>query len=188
MVIQEMTTQEIQNNLKNRTIDVGILAIPLMDKQLVEVELYTEPFVIFDCKEEKIKSKTSLEDLDLSNFWLLEEGHCLRTQVQQICDLSKNKNNKNIAFKAGSLGSLMGVTKANRGATILPYLTAINLNEKDIENLVHFKSPLPVRSIGLVTHQHFVKKKLLIHLEKAIIKSVVDLLPKTTNLEVIRPV
>jgi LysR family hydrogen peroxide-inducible transcriptional activator len=38
IIVQEMTTLEIQKSLKNRMLDVGILAIPLKDKELVELD------------------------------------------------------------------------------------------------------------------------------------------------------
>ena len=117
MIVQELTTLEIQKALKNRMLDVGILAIPLEDDELVELNLYSEPFVFYDCSTEKVKSTLAIQELDYSKLWLLEEGHCLRTQVQNICELSDKSQEKlvNIEFKAGSLDSLLRFTKASKG-------------------------------------------------------------------------
>lgn len=188
IIVQEITTSEIQKGLKNRTLDVGILAIPISDKELIELDLYVEPFLMFDCSLTKNKKELKIEELDYSNLWLLEEGHCLRTQVQQICDLSNNKEVKNIEFKAGSLGSLLRFTKANNGATILPYLSSLELSKKDKENLISFKAPVPVRSIGLITHQHFVKKKLLNHLQKTIKLAVKPLISNSLEVKILNPI
>jgi len=67
---------------------------------------------VFDCSENKNKNKISLNDLDFSKLLLLEEGHCLRTQVIQICELFEKspKNDLNIDFKSGSMGSLIQYT------------------------------------------------------------------------------
>lgn len=190
MIVSEMTTANIQNSLKTRAIDVGILAIPLVDSQLDEVELYEEPFLVYDCNSSKIAKSTSVSQLDFSNLWFLEDGHCLSTQVKQICELSSDapKKNVNFQFKAGSLDSLMRFTKANDGITILPYLLSSELKDSEKKRLIPFQSPVPVRKVGLITHKHFVKKKLLVEMEKTIKKSVAKLLPKLNGSEAIGPV
>jgi len=189
MVVQEMTTAEIQKALKNRTLDVGILAIPLVDDELIELDLYSEPFLAYDWSSEKTRATTSVQTLDFSKLWLLEEGHCLRTQVQQICELSNDSGEKsiNIEFKAGSLGSLLRFTKANKGVTILPYLSAMELSQKDQQKLIPFESPVPARSVGLVTHRYFVKMKLLDKLQAIIKESVESLIPANTNTQILKP-
>ncbi len=190
VVVQEMTTPDIQKSLKNRTLDIGILAIPLIEPELEELPLYLEPFMVYDCSKAKRRVNISINQLDYSKLWLLEEGHCLTTQVQNICDISNKKEQKgiNIEFKAASLGSLLRFTQSNKGTTILPYLSSQELSEKEQKNLIPFSTPVPVRSIGLVTHKHFVKKKLLIELEKTIKEVVNPLLPKLKDSQEINPV
>ena len=188
IIVQEMTTFEIQKSLKNRMLDVGILAIPLEDKELVELNLYIEPFLMYDCSLNIKKQTITIEELDYSKLWLLEEGHCLRTQVEQMCDLSNKREENNIEFKAGSLGSLLRFTKANKGVTILPYLSSLELSKEDKEKLVPFTYPIPVRSVGLITHQHFVRNKLLNHLQQTIKKVVNPKLPSTSEIKILKPI
>lgn len=190
MIVEEMTTAEIQKALKLRSLDIGVLATPLEDTQLVELDLYTEPFCVFDCRKKDAKSRSiALNDLDFSKLWLLQEGHCLTTQVQQICDLSNNSSEKkmNFEFKAGSLDSLIRFTKAGDGITILPFLTTLDLSEEDKENVIPFSSPKPVRTIGLVTHQHFVKKRLFNRLQDVIKQSVESIIPISADEMLIKP-
>jgi LysR family hydrogen peroxide-inducible transcriptional activator len=189
MIVQELTTLEIQKALKNRMLDVGILAIPLEDDELVELNLYSEPFLFYDCSTEKIKSTIAIQELDYSKLWLLEEGHCLRTQVQNICELSDKSQEKhvNIEFKAGSLDSLLRFTKATKGVTILPYLASFALSKSDQKKLIPFKFPTPVRSIGLVTHKHFVKKQLLNQLQAIIQQVILPLIPKNHSTKQFNP-
>lgn len=189
IVVQELTTAEIQNALKNRVLDVGILAIPLSDNELIEMDLYCEPFLVYDWSTNEKKATLSIEDLDYSKLWLLEEGHCLRTQVQSICELSNKSEvkNINIEFRAGSLDSLFRITKANKGITILPYLASLELSKKEQKKLTPFSYPIPVRSIGLVTHKHFVKKKLLNQLQKIIKDSVDPFIPSNSEIKILKP-
>ena len=119
----------------------------------------------------------------------LEEGHCLRTQVQNICELSDKSQEKqvNIEFKAGSLDSLMRLTKACKGVTILPYLASLSLSKSEQKKLIPFKLPTPIRSIGLVTHKYFVKKKLLSQLQVTIRQVVAPLIPNNSSIKQFKP-
>jgi LysR family hydrogen peroxide-inducible transcriptional activator len=46
--VKEQTTHEIIRNLKSRELDIGIISIPVEDKDIVEHKLYDEPFVFYD--------------------------------------------------------------------------------------------------------------------------------------------
>lgn len=176
--VREHTTHEIINRLKSRDIDVGIISIPVFDSELLEIELYHEPFVYFNTLS-KNEKKVSINQLDLSNLFLLEEGHCMRTQILELCNLYKNqpKNRLNFNYKVGSLDSLMRFVKLNNGATLLPYLALIDLNKDDSERISFFSKPIPFRSVGLVVHKHFVKNKLLKALYEEILSQTVTKLP-----------
>lgn len=190
IIIKELTTTQIQQELKIRTLDIGLLALPLHDDELIEQELYSEPFLAYDCRGEKSRSKISVNNLDYSKLWLLQEGHCLRTQVYQICELSNQnpKSNVNFEFESGSMGSLLSFTKASKGITIIPYLASVDFSAEDKANLIEFKDPVPVRSVGLLTHKFFVKKQLLKALQEIIKESVSELLPVSEKLTVIKPI
>ena len=190
IIVREMTTTEIQKAINVRTIDVGILALPLEDPNLNEIALYSEPFVLYDCSGEAKTEQISVSDLDYSKLCLLQEGHCLRTQVQRICDLTDQCANKeeNFEFESGSMDSLLRITKARKGITILPYLATLDLTEEIKSKIIEFNDPIPVRNIGLVTHKFFVKKKLLEELKTLIQESVVDFLPDhQENYKILKP-
>ncbi|WP_442267279.1 LysR substrate-binding domain-containing protein [Tenacibaculum sp. ZS6-P6] len=190
IIVREMTTSEIQKALKIRSIDVGVLALPLEDDMLNEVDLYSEPFVLYDCSEGDITNKISVNDIDYSKLCLLQEGHCLRTQVQRICDLSDQYTNRdeNFEFESGSMDSLLRITRARKGMTILPYLATTDLSPDIKQRLVEFDKPIPVRKVGLVTHKFFVKKKLLSELKLLIQNSVIEHLPqKESEYKILKP-
>lgn len=190
IIVKEIPTEQIIETLKNRSLDIGILALPIEDNELTEQELYVEPFLVYDCRTNKSTSKVSINNLDYSKLWLMKEGHCLRTQVYQICERSNfsPKSNLNFEFESGSMDSLLRFTKSNEGMTIIPYLASIDLLEKEKKNIVEFKNPTPVRSIGLITHKFFVKKKLENELQKTIKESVMSLIPKIDKQTIIEPI
>lgn len=188
-IIQEMTTAQIRKDLQLRSIDVGILALPLNDDELFEYSLYKEPFLLYDCTQSNTDSKASISRLDYSKLCLLQEGHCLRTQVQKICELSKNMTKGSNSFKieSGSLGSLLKLTRSIHGLTIIPYLASLELRSCEKCRLLEFESPHPVREVGLVTHKFFVKKAILKDLHDIIFDSVDSIIPNDKQQMLLHP-
>lgn len=187
--IREETTDEIIRKLRNRELDIGILSTPLYEKDIQEYPLYEEPFLLFD-KQLRTKANVHIKELAFNQLCLLEEGHCMRTQVLNLCELHRNKINAKLHFdyKAGSIDSLMRFVKASNATTLLPYLAAKELSKEDAINLHPFLAPIPMRTVGLVVHQHFVKKKLLIKLESKIKELVLPLLPQTNEpVKILKP-
>ena len=86
------------------------------------------------------------------------------------------------------MGSLLNFTNASKGITIIPYLASFDLSLEDKRNIIEFTQPIPVRSIGLLTHKFFVKKQLAKVLQEIIQESVRDLIPKVDIAKVISPV
>jgi LysR family hydrogen peroxide-inducible transcriptional activator len=178
IVVKEETTEEIQKKLHLREIDIGIASIPLNDKDLYEVKLYDEQFLFYDAHKTS-GEKLSVNQLKNKNLCLMEEGHCIRTQVSELCNKNaiKNKSSLNFDYKAGSIDSLIRFVKASQSSTLLPYLATINFTKQEQKNLSHFTAPIPYRTIGLIVHRHFVKKKILSSLQNSIIKNVSPKLP-----------
>lgn len=170
--ISELTTDVIIERIKHNQLDAGILAIPLNDPDLVEKPLFTEEFVIYSSQKLlAVKKKYLLPtDLDPDRLWLLEEGHCLRNQVINLCELKVNERNLHqFDLTASSIETLKKVVEMNEGITILPQLSLSGLSKKQMQNTRQFKPPVPVRKIGLVCFRYFVKEKLLAALSESII-------------------
>jgi LysR family hydrogen peroxide-inducible transcriptional activator len=176
--VKEQTTHEIIRNLKSRELDIGIISIPVEDKDIVEHKLYDEPFVFYDAGN-ATKNPVSVKKIDMGNLCLMEEGHCMRTQIVNLCDRHNKQlfSKLNFEFKAGSIGSLLRFVRANQASTLLPYLSVIDFSDHEKKLISNFANPVPYRSIGLVVHRHFVKKKILHILQKEIIEKVASVLP-----------
>lgn len=178
--VKEEQTAEIVRNLKQRTLDIGIVSIPIKDKELSEYPLYNEPFVYYDMNNTGLNPQSiSAKDVDLSRLCLLEEGHCMRAQVLELCDFHEKHWNRHFNFKynAGSIDSLLRFVKHNQASTLLPYLAAVNMSEEDESKLHFFTEPIPYRSVGLLTHRHFVKKRILEKLKMEIIEAISPKIP-----------
>jgi LysR family hydrogen peroxide-inducible transcriptional activator len=179
--VREQTTSEIMRMIKSRDLDIGIISIPINDPEIIEYPLYDESFVFYDASS-KNKKELTTKQVDVSNLCLLEEGHCMRNQVLELCDFHKKElNNKlNFRYKAGSIDSLLRFVKANKATTLLPYLAAKELSSSEQKKVSEFSAPVPFRSVGIVAHSHFVKHKIRELLEEEIMREVKPLLQKTT--------
>lgn len=187
--VSEMTTTSILNLLVNRELDIGILATPIGDKNLIEIPLYNEPFMLYDCTGNSKNKEVKLEDIDFNKFWLLEEGHCLHTQINTICEgqICSTKRAVNFDFKAGSIESLIRFVRKNKGITLLPHLACLDFTAEDRNHLSFFKPPVPVRTIGLSVHRHFRKDNLLLQLKQDIQEKISPLLKSSHKEHVVSP-
>jgi LysR family transcriptional regulator, hydrogen peroxide-inducible genes activator len=174
--VSELTTDKIIRRLKNGMIDIGILATPLSQKELEETFLFNEEFVAYVSKKETIFKKKYLlpADIDVNKMWLLEEGHCLRSQAINLCELQKMSSvQKHLDFETGSIETLKKFVEKNEGITLLPELATLDMNAAKKGMLRYFKSPAPVREISIVTIKGFAKPRL-----KEILKNcIIDNLP-----------
>lgn len=173
--IVETNTTNIITELEKEALDVGILATPLGLEGIKETFLFHENFRVFVSDKEKLLKKRYLlpQDIDIRRLWLLEEGHCLREQVINLCELQKQQARlHHLEYEAGSIESLLKIVEMNEGITIIPELAAIALDKSRQKQLRSFKSPVPMREISLVTYRHFIKKRLFEVLKEEILTAV----------------
>jgi LysR family hydrogen peroxide-inducible transcriptional activator len=185
--IMEMQTDHIIEALNNDEIDVGLLATPLKIAKIFEHALYYEPFYVL-CKKGQSYSdlkKVKYSALKMDQIWLLEEGHCLRNQVLDLCTAKKEKiKSRKYKFESGSLETLKKIVDSYGGYTLLPQLATDNLGENS--HLVPFERPIPAREIGLIYRREHYKSELIESLAESIIKSLPEdlqkLRPKDLNI------
>lgn len=179
LMIRELQTHQIIEKLQNDSIDVGLLALPLKLNKLIECPLYYEPFHLL-CKKNHLLSqskKIKMGQLDLKELWLLEEGHCLRHQVLDVCALKKNQNDqKQFQFESGSLETLKNLVSSYGGYTLLPSLAAENIGEETV--LLSFERPIPSRQIGLIYQRTHYKTDLIESIGEVILESIPEEIKK----------
>ena len=176
LFIFELMTENIVHKLKKDLLDIGIMATTSNDAALSESPLFKEEFVVYAAKNETVLEKKYLlpTDIDVNRLVLLEEGHCMRAQVINLCELRQISNQmSNIFYESGSIETLKNLIEMHTGITILPELSLRNFTEEQFENIRYFKEPAPVREISLVTNQAFVKKRLA----EALRTEIIDNLP-----------
>lgn len=187
--IKELTTERIIQALKNDDLDIGLLATPLQQPNIIEHHIFYEELVLYVSKQNALYQKEYAlsEDIDPKELWLLEEGHCLRSQIENLCELKR----KTIGFgqfeyQAGSLETLRKMVERNQGITILPELATLDFEEKHKGLIRQFASPAPVREVSLVAHKNFAKTAVLNALKKSILASLPESIKNTKPRSVIQ--
>lgn len=188
--VSELTTDQIVRDLRSRDLDVGLVSIPLMDSSIREYFLFDEPFWCFDVKNSGNPGRMEIQELDYDRLWLLAEGHCMRTQVSKICALQESYGGlRNLDYKAATLNTLVKFVTAGEGVTLLPFLASLDLTLSEQLYLREFEPPVPCRSVGLITHEHFTKKGLLAALQQDILAAIDGILPNwSENFQRLDPV
>jgi LysR family hydrogen peroxide-inducible transcriptional activator len=169
--IREMTTDEIIPRLKRREIDAGLLATPLNESVLYEHKLFDEEFFVYASKKEPLPKKKYLlpDEINVNHLWLLEEGHCMRNQVYNLCELKKKDlHSGNLLYEAGSIETLIQLVDKQEGITIVPRLSTLTMSAAQRSRLREFAKPKPVREISLVTINEFPRKKIIASLCESI--------------------
>jgi LysR family hydrogen peroxide-inducible transcriptional activator len=159
--IVELTTANLISKLNKDLIDVGIVVTPLQDERIFEQPLFYEEFVAYVSESEVAYKKEYIlsEDIDFDRLWLLEEGHCIRGQILNICELRKqNAHQRNFEYESGSIETLKRMVEHYGGVTILPELSLRDLSAKQRQQIRRFQTPTPVREVSLVTLRHHLKR------------------------------
>jgi LysR family hydrogen peroxide-inducible transcriptional activator len=188
LVVNELTTGMIISGLREGRIDVGILVTPLQENGIREQVLFYEELLVYVSRKNAAYKKTYMlaQDIDPSKLWLLEEGHCFRSQIVRLCELRKaSKEGSHFDYEAGSIETLRRMVDLNDGITILPELAAIDLSGRQQKLIRHFKRPAPMREVSLVVHRDMVKQRLVAALKEEIIRSVPDKVRQNRNLNVV---
>ena len=184
LIFEEAITSELINKLNNDEIDVAIIATPVKQNSVHEHDLYFEPFVGYLSTNHGLSKKKhlSLEDLDIEDIWLLNDGHCFRDQTVQLCKKTRRKDkNRSIQFESGNLETLKKLVEQDYGMTLLPSL-AIDQLPDNPENAVtkSFEDPVPKRKVRLAYSRMYLKQSLI----EALIKEILDNIPEEMKTDI----
>ena len=189
LIIEELNTNEIISKLKNGHLDAAIAVTPLEDEKIKEIVLYFEPFVAYVPENHSSfkKQEITIDDLDINEILLLQDGHCFRDGILNLCKNKGQNENNHFQIESGSFETLIKLADEGLGTTLLPYLHTLDLNEKNKTKLRHFASPKPAREVSLI----FPKNELKIHIIDALRNSISGVVRGAIafqNVEIISPI
>ncbi len=149
LLIRETQTGPLVEELARGDLDAVLLALPVPHPQLESVALFDDKFLI--AVQRRAAEDWSLGDprsrIGHERLLLLEEGHCLRDQALQFCQIANVQARK--ALGATSLTTIMQMVAAGHGVTLLPELCAEAEIDRQRVALIQFPDEPPMRTIGL---------------------------------------
>ena len=163
LIIEELNTEDIIQKLNNGHLDAAIAATPLYENKIKEIVLYFEPFVAYIPENHLNYKKEEIEiaDLDISEILLLQDGHCFRDNILNLCKNDGKSEKNHFQLESGSFETLIKLANEGLGITLLPYLHTLDLKETDKLKLRQFKEPKPAREVSLIYPQNELKIQII---------------------------
>ncbi len=164
--IEEQNTDTILENITNGSLDAAILATPLQLSHIVEKPLFYEPFVAYIPDNHRLHNSKTIysDDLNVNDILMLEDGHCFKESVLNICNQDIVESKQKFQLKSGNFETLIRLANEGLGMTLLPYLHSLELKESEKKHVLSFAEPHPAREISLIHH----KNELKVHIIKAL--------------------
>ncbi|HQW81206.1 MAG: DNA-binding transcriptional regulator OxyR [Rhodanobacteraceae bacterium] len=150
LLLTEDKTEELLRSLRDGRLDAAVMAWPVNDAQLTHVDLFEEEFLLAVPAGHPLGKRKRIDASELSNreLLLLEDGHCLREQALDVCQMAGAIETR--GFRATSLETLRAMVAAGVGITLLPALAvAPPVARSELLQLVRFSGQAPHRRIAL---------------------------------------
>jgi LysR family hydrogen peroxide-inducible transcriptional activator len=163
LIIEELTTEEMILRINDGHLDAGIAATPLENETIKERVLYFEPFVSYIPEQHRLSNKKTIEvnDLDVNDILLLEDGHCFRDGVINLCKVFKTHTDDAFQLESGSIETLIKLSNEGLGMTLLPFLHTLDMKEVNKQRLHHFIKPKPAREVSIIYHKSELKMQII---------------------------
>lgn len=151
LLLVEDKTEQVLAQLRDGSLDVGVLALPVPTERLHVEPLFEEDFVLAVPAEHELgadRAPVTMSVLQGQSVLLLEDGHCLRDQALSVCHLAGASERG--GFRATSLETLRQMVAAGVGMTLLPHL-AVQPPVPSQPGVVirPFADPAPTRRIAM---------------------------------------
>ncbi|MBC7693259.1 MAG: LysR family transcriptional regulator [Methylotenera sp.] len=176
--VDEEPTESLIRRIGEGSLDAAVLSTPARcPESLVEKVLFYEPFVVFASTDHPMLSnkRVTPKQILADEILLLDDAHCFRDQVLQLCRAGHEKQGHPLRIKSGSLHTLIEIIRLEKNYTLLPLLSTSSLSKAEQkQNLRSFVQPGPTRKVSLVYHQSRLKQSII----DAIASSIVDSIPR----------
>lgn len=150
--LRESKTDELVAHVREGSLDLGLLALPLTDEHGLTTEpLARDPFLLAVPTHHALADRRrplSIDTLADYEVLLLEDGHCLREQALDVCKLAGAHSR---TVHDTSLSTLTQIVASGTGVTLLPAsAAAVEARPGSGVTTRAFRRPEPARTIGFV--------------------------------------
>lgn len=146
--LRETITPKLIQDLEEGRLDTAIVALPVSEPFLTEVDLFSEDFVLVRPGADADKPVPNRERLREMRLLLLEEGHCFRDQALSFCNVGGSAPRE--LLDGSSLSTLVQMVGAGIGVTLIPEM-AVGVETRSAHvSVARFNGTQPSRRIGMV--------------------------------------
>lgn len=173
--VTELVTEQIVEKLKKGLLDVGILVTPLNEAGIFEQALFYEEMMVYSSVNHEFyqQAMVNVSQMRTNDIWLLNDGHCFRHQVINLCDIHHVVNTDlPFEFEGGNLDTLIKIIDKEGGYTLIPELAWYDLDDQRKKQVRHFENMVPLREVSLIYTRKFQKSRIIEELNKEIQSSV----------------
>lgn len=156
LTVLERGTDDILVEVAASRMDAAILATPLGEPTIAERVLFYDPFYLYAHPDDPLLQHDSIdvEAIESRQLWLLEDGHCFRAQVINLCGFDERAVLPSIDFSARSFETLRNLIDAVGGYTLIPETYARTLPRTSRQQRIRtFSDRVPTRQVSLVHHK-----------------------------------
>ncbi len=171
LLTEEMLTETIKEKLRKAEVDMGILAGPVLDPDLLEIPLYHENFLAYVSPDNPAYASESIPVKALLEHpvWIIRDG--LRQLTPE--DIKEGKFTFERFFEGGRVGTLIQVINNNGGITIIPE-THVNFIMYSLHHCIRpIVEPVPRRTISLVIRADYIHEAKL----NAVVDAIKSIIP-----------
>ncbi len=150
LLLREDQTSRLVDELESGNLDVLLLALEADLGHAETHPLQADPFLVVVPEGHVLADSESLDTADLitTKLLLLDDGHCLKDQVLDLCDTRGGV--EMCDFRGSSLGTLLQMVASGLGVTLIPQVAvATEVVPQRHVRVIPFKDPAPARTIGL---------------------------------------
>ncbi len=172
--VREMTTADIVRALDRDMLDAAIMTGGTVPTGIREEELFNDPFYVYLSVGHPLSERNNvrIEDIDPCGLLLLSEGHCLRDQVVELCQLRCDAHRSG-PFESGSLETLMRIVDSVPDTmTVIPGMVLDFIDESRRPQVKPLVKGATSRKITMAVRRTCAKKALVSALRDSVLAAV----------------
>lgn len=171
--IREMKTADIFAALSRDNLDAAILAGGMCPEGIMEEDMFSDRFYAYVSPHDPLyeRSNVRIDDIDMKKLLLLSDGHCLRDQILELCQLRRSVK-PSCNFESGSLDTLMRIVDCTDSMTVIPEMALDFIPADRRSQVKQLAKGASSRKISIAVRRTYVKSSLINALKEAIMEIV----------------
>jgi LysR family hydrogen peroxide-inducible transcriptional activator len=147
--LRETVTETLVDELKAGKLDVIVAALPLKSPEIEVRELLVDKFLLAVRDDARLQPGVVATPsmIGEDRLLLMGEGHCLREQVLDYCNIGASKLSR--AMGASSLSTIVQMVANGHGVTLLPEMCIREQAPDSRIRLLRFADPQPSRTVAM---------------------------------------